>query len=248
LLYDFLTRPVSHPVSPGIRQVFVASPDTRILGQPAQAPLPQPANAPALEHWLPRELSQDEVLNLLRVAGADIRLLMACLLSGLTVEEARSLRWDDIDMDAGVILAGGGNGRTVPLTPPLRAAIADCRPPDPDTPGAVWHDADGEPLVPDDLAAMLLFTAHDAGLTNPPEVTPEAMRHTYLGYLVRQGVRLNELPALVGPVPPGLLASYGSYSPPGSALPLDSVASVYPALDTFYRQSSGDETGPEEPA
>ena len=102
--------------------------------------------------------------------------------------------------------------------------------------------------MPDDLAAMLLFTAHDAGLTRPPEVTPGAVRHTYIGYLVRQGVRLNELPALVGPVPPGLLASYGAYSPPGSALPLDSVESIYPALDDFYRQAPDNGTGAEEPA
>jgi succinoglycan biosynthesis transport protein ExoP len=246
LLYDFLTRPARQPQSPGIRQVFVASPENRMLDQEARAPMLQAARASALEHQLPRELSQEEILSMFRVAATDIRLLMACLLSGLGAEEARTLRWDDIDTEAGLIHTGGDSGRTVPLTSPLATAIADCRPPD--AVGAVWHDADGEPLVPDDLAAMLLFTAHDAGLTRPSEVTPGAVRHTYIGYLVRQGVRLNELPALVGPVPPGLLASYGAYSPPGSALPLDSVESIYPALDDFYRQAPDNGTGAEEPA
>jgi hypothetical protein len=83
---------------------------------------------------------------------------------------------------------------------------------------------------------MLLFTAHDAGLTRPPDVTPESVRHTYLAYLVRQGVRLNDLPGLVGPVPPAMLAAYGVHSPPGSAVPLESVGSVYPALEGFYQR------------
>ena len=249
LLYDFLTRPAMQPVAHDIKQVFVASPENRIAGQVAPMTLPQTAAAPALEHQLPRELSQEEILSLFRAAATDIRLLMSCLLSGLDAEEARMLRWGDIDTQAGVICAGGDGGHTVPVTPPLMAAIADCRPPDQDAVGTVWHDADGEPLAPDELAAMLLFTAHDAGLTRPPEVTPESVRHTYIGYLVRQGVRLNDLPVLVGPVPPGLLASYGAYSPPGAGMPLESVVAVYPALESFYRQTpASKEAGPEAPA
>ena len=244
-LYDFLTRPARHPVSHGIKQVFVASPDTQSPDQAAQVPLPRPAAAPALEHQLPRELSQDEMLNLFRVAGADIRLQLACLLSGLAAEEVRTLRWGDIDTDAGVMNVGGDKGRSIPVTPPLMAAIQACRPADPNPGSAVWQHADGEPVAADDLAAMLLFTAHDAGLTRPPEITPEAVRHTYISYLVRQGVRLNDLPALVGPVRPGLLAAYGVYSPPGSAMQLDSVESVYPALERYYRESSGDATEPD---
>jgi succinoglycan biosynthesis transport protein ExoP len=248
LLYDFLTPPARHPLSAGIRQVFVASPENRLLDKETRAPMLQAATAPVLEHQLPRELSQEEIKALFRVASADIRLLLTSLLSGLDVDEARLLRWDDIDTDEGIIHAGGASGRTLPFTPPLATAIADCRPPDPDAVGAVWHDDNGEPLVPDDLAAMLLFTAHDAGLSRPREVTPEVIRHTYISYLVRQGARLNELPVLVGPVPPGLLASYSAYSPPGSALPLDSVELVCPAVDDFYRHATGNGTAPEEPA
>ena len=250
MLYDFLTRPARHSVAHDIKQVFVTSPETRLPGQEVHAPLPQPAAAPALEHQLPRELSQEEVLALLRVAGADIRLLMVCLLSGLTAEEARNLRWGDIDTDTGVIHVRGESDRAVPVTPPLMAAIADWIPVDPGAGSPVWQDADGRPLAPDDIAAMLLFTAHDAGLTRPPEVTPAAVRHTCIGYLVRQGVRLNDLPGLVGHIPPGTLAACSVYSPPGSAIPLDSVESVYPALERFYRQASnaGTASDPEHPA
>ena len=193
---------------------------------------------------MPRELSPAEVLELLRAGGADIRLLMSCLLSGLTADELRTLRWEDIDSSAGVIHArgeggeGGEGGRTIPLSAALGAAVADCMPPGMTPAGLVWQTADGRSPAMEDFAAMLLFTAHDAGLTRPSEVTLEAVRHTYIGYLVRQGVRLSALPRLVGDIAPRTLAAYAAYSPPGAGAPLESVESVYPALQGFYQPNA----------
>lgn len=248
-LYDFLTRPARYSVAHDIKQVFMTLPGTRVLGQAADASLPQPTAAPALEHQLPRELSQAEVMDLLRIAGPDIRLLIVCLLSGLTAAEASDLQWGDIDKDAGVIHVTGKSGRTIAVTPPLLAAIEAFMPAVADVDSPVWQDADGNPLAPDDMAAMLLYSAHDAGLTRPPDVTPEAVRHTYIAFLVRKGVRLNELARLAGYISSTTLAAYGVYSPPGSAVPLDSVESVYPALQGFYQHPSDDVNTPrsEEP-
>jgi uncharacterized protein involved in exopolysaccharide biosynthesis len=235
-LYDFLTRPARQAGTPGLKQVFVTATDPRMLASAASEPLPASPAVPALEHQMPRELSQAEVLELLRAAGPDIRLLLVCLLSGLSVEEVQALQWGDIDTGAGCLQVRGQGQRSLPLTAPLLAAFAQARPADPDAAAPVWQAADGAPLAGEDISAMLLFTAHDAGLTRPPEITPESVRHTYLAYLVRQGVRLNDLPRLLGPVPPGMLAAYGVHSPPGSAVPLESVGSVYPALEGFYQR------------
>jgi len=234
-LYDFLTRPARHAVAHDIKQVFVTSPETRVLDQMANVRLPQPTAAAALEQQLPRELSQAEVLELLRNAGPDIRLLIVCLLSGLTVEEAGALLWGDIDRDAGVIHVGGSSSRTLPVTPPFLAAIEAFVPAVFDVDSPVWQDAGGKPLAPDDLSAMLLYSAHDAGLTRPQDVTPEAVRHTYIAYLVRKGARLNDLVRLAGHLAPVTLAAYGVYSPPGAAVSLDSGESLYPVLQGFYQ-------------
>ncbi|MDH3980377.1 MAG: hypothetical protein OEU91_07705, partial [Gammaproteobacteria bacterium] len=123
LLYDFLTRPARHSVAHDIKQVFMTSPETRMLGQVADVPLPQSTVVPALELQLPRELSQAEVEELFRVAGPDVRLLIACLLSGLTAFEVSDLQWSDIDKDALVIHVSGKSDRAIAVTPPLLAAI-----------------------------------------------------------------------------------------------------------------------------
>lgn len=234
-LYDFLTRPASHPVTHDIKQVFMASPETRVPGRMDDMRLPQSSAVPALEQQQPRELSPAEVMALLEAAGPDIRLLIACLLSGLTVEEAQALQWDDVDEAAGVIHVRGQSDRTLSVTPPLQAAIEAVVPAVSDVDAPVWQDASGKPRAPGDLAAMLLYTAHDAGLTRPPDVTPEAVRHTYIAYLVRKGVRLNDLARLAGQISPATLAAYGVYSPPGSAVALDSVELIYPVLRSFYQ-------------
>ncbi|MDX2457948.1 MAG: hypothetical protein QNL87_10610, partial [Gammaproteobacteria bacterium] len=64
----------------------------------------------------------------------------------------------------------------------------------------------------------------------PAEITPKALRHTYIAYLVRHGVRLSDLERVTGYMPPTVLASYATFSPPGSGLSLDSVECDYPAL------------------
>jgi succinoglycan biosynthesis transport protein ExoP len=235
MLFDFLNRPARHASAHDIRQVFVTAPHAPLPWQEARMPLQQPAAVPALEQQLPRELSPAEILELLRTGGADIRLLISCLLSGLTVDELCTLCWEDIDSKAGVIQPGGEDGRTISLSAALRAAVADWTPPDMTPAGLVWQTADGRSPAMDDFAAMLLYTAHDAGLTRPSEVTLEAVRHTYIGYLVRQGAQLSALPRLVGGIPPRTLAAYASYSPPGAGAPLESVESVYPALQSFYQ-------------
>jgi succinoglycan biosynthesis transport protein ExoP len=56
------------------------------------------------------------------------------------------------------------------------------------------------------------------------------LRHTYIIFLVRQGIRLSDLSKITGDMPPAILAGYTAFSPPGSGMPLDSVERTYPAL------------------
>jgi polysaccharide biosynthesis transport protein len=75
----------------------------------------------------------------------------------------------------------------------------------------------------DDIEALLNCTAIDAGLSAPEQINSETIRFSYIVFLVRQGIKLAELPKIIGPISPGQLISFGHYSPETSGLPLDEV-------------------------
>jgi uncharacterized protein involved in exopolysaccharide biosynthesis len=236
--FDFMNRPVRGAVAPGIQPVFVSALEPGTLEQAASDRLPYTQTPRALEQQLPRELSNDEILAQLEAAGQDTRLLIVCLLTGLGSDEISGLRWGDIDLDAGTLHLHNQSGREIVISQPLREAIAGSMPDDSGPDDLVWQDAGGEALSNNDLEALIACAAHDAGLTRPAEVNAKTFLHTYIAYLVRKGVKLSELDKVVGKLSPTVLVAYGVFSPPGSALPLDSIESVYPALDTFFKTQS----------
>ena len=84
-----------------------------------------------------------------------------------------------------------------------------------------------------DLEGTLIYLAHDAGLSRPEEVTADTLRHTYFAWLVRQGLKLGELPRVGGALAPALIASYAPLAPPGAGRPLEGIDPRYPALATL---------------
>ena len=178
-------------------------------------------NSPAM----PRELSPEEVRSLWKAAGSEGRLVLAGLLGGLQAAELTLMRWSDVDREAGTVQAPGGSPRPVPLSRGLRAALDDCPARETDL---LLGDASHGPLSPADLEGLIAAAAHDAGLSNPGEVSSDVLRHTYLAYLVRQGARFSDLPRLVGYIAPAAYSLYGPLSPPGSAHPLDQIRLEYP--------------------
>ena len=233
--YDFMNRPVRGAAVPNLQPVFVSAPEPDVLEQVAGDRLSYIQTPRALEQQLPRELSDIEVLAQLEAAGPDTRLLIVCLLTGLNPDEISGLRWGDIDLDSDTLHIHNQSGRAIVMSQPLRVAIADYMPSDPDPDAPVWQDAVCEALSDSDLEALIACAAHDAGLTRPSEVTARTFLHTYIAHLVRKGVKLSELDKVVGKISPKVLAAYGVFSPPGTALPLDSIDPVYPALYVFFR-------------
>ena len=233
-LYDYLNRQTRQAAVPSLHPVFVSTTGPRVLDHAAPEYLPHAMAPPALEQQLPRELSEAEVLAQLEHAAPSARLLIACLLSGLNAHELLSLCWGDIDLVAGELHIGAPTDRRVIISPPLQAAITGCMPADPEPGAPVWGGADRGVYSPGDLAALISCAAHDAGLPRPSEVTPQVFLHTYIAYLVRKGVRLSDLGKVFGEIPPTVLAAYGVLSPPGAALPLDSVDPVYPAVRVYF--------------
>ncbi len=195
--------------------------------------LDAPSADPSLTHKPPRELDPAETQALLAIASDAGRRLLLALLGGVWVHEAAALRWRHVDLDKGCLHVPGSEGRVLPLSPQLHKALAAVGPGDPALP--LWPDAKGRPLGEDQLRGMIACLAHDTGLEWPEQITPEALMHTYLVYLVRQGLRLGELERVAGPIPPSIQASYGAYSPPGPRLTLEEVEPSYPLADRQER-------------
>jgi hypothetical protein len=90
-----------------------------------------------------------------------------------------------------------------------------------------------DPLSSTDAEALIVCAACDAGLAHPTEVNADVLRHTYLAFLVRQGVRLADIGSLTGHIAPALLREYGRLSPPGPGLALEHIDPVFPALRRY---------------
>lgn len=172
---------------------------------------------------LPRELSQEEVADLL--AGADVqgRLLCAVLLLGLRVEEARELTPEQIDVENCRLNIGVGTAkRSLPLTESLAHALA-----------SAGRQGPGVPFFTSDLNTNIACAAIDAGLMAPATVTPEVLRHTCITNLLRQQVRFSSLASLVGNLNQQELTAYAEYSQGPRSAEGEGADLIMPALRTF---------------
>jgi len=184
---------------------------------------------PALAHTQPRELSPAEVRSLLDACDDRQRSLVCALLSGLRVEDAAALRWTDVDLQQGWMQAGQGPRLTLPAALKLLWRKAYPRE-GADTDVPVWSNAGGRPHSAAQLDAVIRAAAVYAGLNGAEEVDADALRHTYLAYLSRQGLEMDELARLAGSLTDEEYSRYSVLKPPGTVLPRDQVNTVYPAL------------------
>jgi len=207
------------PVAVG-RGGAAASPPL-VAAEAPRLPAPDPA---------PRELTDAEIAALLRAASGDGRLIVTALLSGLSAGEIVALDWDQIDLDAGTIRMSGESPRIQPLDDPLRQLILGRRALQAQAAGAVLRSPSGGPLPLDDIRTLVMYAAYDAGLDGADEVTPRTLRHTYLVYLLRQGIRFADIGRIAGRLPPEELAAYMRFAPSQPRLPLEQIDLVLPAL------------------
>jgi integrase len=228
-MVEFFSRP--QPLPAGVEQQpwwpvsvgreLASAPRPLLAAEPARLPAPDPE---------PRELSDAEIAALMRATSDDGQLILMGLLSGLSAEEIVALDWDQIDLDAGMIRVSGESARTLPLNDPLRNLIAARRALQPDATGSLLRSPSGGPLPLDDIRSLVMYAAYDAGLDGADEVTPRALRHTYLVYLLRQGIRFADISRIVGRLPPQELAAYMRYAPSQPRLPLEQIDLTLPAL------------------
>jgi integrase len=236
-ILEFLTRSPAENI-PGQRPApFIYGIHSRLIDNNEQTgTLPQPVERPALDQPHSRELSQDETLTLLKHTNGTMRELACIFLSGLSPNQAANLYWKDVNLEEGKIQINSNHN--IPLVGILRKQWL-ARPGNqynPETP--VWANAQGLPPAAAELNAQIRAIASNAGLSDPEEIDGSALRHTYLAYLVRQGLDLNDLERIAGAMSGQERETYRVLSPPGVKLPLDKVNNVYPAVEELYSSTN----------
>ncbi len=178
-----------------------------------------------LEHNLLRELSIDEVATLLEAADIKGKQLISLLLSGLSLDEIARLSREDFDFSNALIKVKGENQRNVPLNAAITTLFQHIEP------CPVWNK--GEPVAASTLAAILVYATVDANLSEAETISVDALSHSYILFLVRQGVRLSDLEQIIGSIDPTVLSQYSQYSPEKRGLPMSDINLLYPALAKY---------------
>jgi succinoglycan biosynthesis transport protein ExoP len=225
-IFDYLTRRQQQPSPITLSGIHMYSPAAAdgLNYQQAAPPLPiqqRPNNA--LASPMNRELSVHQLRILLNASNLKGKQVISLLLSGLTLDEAASLKAEQLDQEKATLAVTGSAPRTLPIHRALTALFAQSG----DRP--VWDT--GNAASTDDLAAALLCAAVDSGLPNPGEISAEAIRHSYIAYLVRQGLRLSDLEHITGYLEPAVISNYSSYSPPQQGRGIDDIELLHPALN-----------------
>lgn len=223
-LSEFLTRKTSTEPTVNLAGVPLYEPDLLpgVRGNALKPVTILPHQHAVLDSPQPLELPFETVSALFNSAGSREKLLIALLLSGPSLEEIAAIGRLDIDTGNGKLIIHGISPRTLPLSPVAQSLFAN--------PACQLITPSGEPLTSADLKALLACAAHDAGLSGTDEITADALRQTYIIYLVKQGIRLAELESIMGYLPPTELSAYAAYSPPGQKRPLEEINLLYPGL------------------
>jgi polysaccharide biosynthesis transport protein len=194
----------------------------------------------------PRELLQDELTGILRNASPNVALFVHMLLRGISPQEAIALRGHNVDTEAKLLRIGSTNGfahasphgedglREVPLDAGFHQLILSGFKVTPAVDGqTLLSNGNGGPLGLPNLAAELLYAAHDAGIDQPSEVTPDTLRHTAAAFLARQGIRLTDMAKVMGDMGAEQAALYSAMAPSGKRLGIDEVQRLMPAVTNF---------------
>ena len=224
-LFEYLTQKKEEQQSPvtvfGIHNYPSAGAELVNYSPTKLGPVDPKINA-ALASPSYRELSSHQLRILLNASNLKGKQLISLLLSGLSVDEAATLQPDQVDLETATIAVTGKTPRTIPIGSSLKSLFerSDGRP--------AWNPDD--PGLRIDLSAAMVCAAVDSGLPEPQEITADAIRHSYIAYLVRQGLRLSDLEQITGYLEPSVISRYGAYSPPQPGRHIYEIELLHPAL------------------
>ena len=171
----------------------------RIKASPAAA-----IRAPKAPRKLPQVLDADEVKVLVEVPTdvplglRDRALLELFYSSGLRLSELCALRWDDLDLDEGLVtvFGKGSKQRSVPLGSFARAALAEWRASTGAGRGAPVFPGRNGPITPRAVQYRLRQLAQRQGLFK--RVHPHLLRHSFASHILESSGDLRGVQELLG--------------------------------------------------
>lgn len=237
LIFDFFNRPARAPASDlGIDLMRSALAQTAVplmtlQGNMGAAQIEGNGTPAALPYQsAPRGLDAAEIGGLVAASDGETRLVVSLLLSGIALDDIAALTGGNIDVAGGVVTTPSQPFRAVKIPDGLCQGFKQHLGADIGSDDPVWRDHGGNPRGREDLEALIMMAARDAGLAEPELATAEGILHSYLVYLVQQGMRLADLETVAGPMPPSVRAGYAAYSPAAAAVSIDRVETVHPAV------------------
>jgi hypothetical protein len=121
----------------------------------------------------------------------------------------------------------------------MRALLAARLRQQPKADGRVLQKPGGDAFADAEVARLLLFAAYDGGLDRPQEVTPPALRYTFISYLLRQGIRAADIDRVAGRVPHSELVAWMQLNSPAARRPIEDIERVLPALHEIAATGAG---------
>lgn len=174
-----------------------------------------------------RELSIEEISTLLEASDIKAKQIIALLLSGLTLDEISRLEREDIDFNKKAISISEEDKRTIPLNYILKALFENIEP------CPAWNKKQSTSIST--LEAIITYAVIDAGLSEAGQFTAESISHSYIIYLIKQGIRLSELGEITGDIEPTRLSEYGRHSPDKKGLSISEIDLIHPSLKTLAK-------------
>ncbi len=183
----------------------------------AAAAPPAPANLPIL----PRELAGAELKSLMAVADPLTAGYAALLLSGISPYELPLLHSACFDSSGDRIEVPGASRREITIG---QGAWRHLEP-------VLAEMAGSKMAVPlPELDQRLVGCAREAQLADPGSINALSLWHSYVLYLVRQGIDASALAARAGAIPPDVHGTMMHFAPPGGNRPLSSIEFIHPIL------------------
>ncbi|MBA6341502.1 tyrosine-type recombinase/integrase [Colwellia sp. MB02u-10] len=150
-----------------------------------------------------RLLSAGECHKLVSFASKQGKLVIFLVLSGVNIKELLAIKLQDVDLEKNTLEVNGAFARNIALPSEVSVLVTEVM--------QYKNTQDNifdENYSLEELAHLTINSAHDAELTEPEEINLENLRHTYLMFLLEQGVKLNSMEKIAGYINPAQLALY----------------------------------------
>lgn len=168
-------------------------------------------------------LSIEQTQALFGVSNPQGKVLIGLVYSGVAFSELMLLSKSDFNQDFTQLSLPGGSARTLELSHYLSAELMKfCA--NKEQAESIWSHIESE----NDFNQIVVNAGHDAEFSFPEQLNLSVLRHSYITYLVNQGVRLNDIEQIVGRVSPSDFAQYRHVKRQGSSQNLVDIDVHYP--------------------